>query len=601
MTNTTKTSNALLIAWLVLIAGLIGAIAVFTLNSQPTPVEPDPAVVPVQAKPKAPEVRKGPTIRPGRHGAGQESIPKAAEISGVVHAPGGEFVGGARVAISAWSGGNAGQPTSPPNMDEIKLLNQMIYISPEDWDKPRALATWIGGDDDPARADSAELVSTETKADGSFSISLAPHLGAGPFRLTAQKSGVGSASISEVKGGGAPLEVVLGPETAVTGVVVTEVDSVPVEGARVLFDSGARRLAGTTGAGGRFVVEGVTPGRYELVVAAKGHTPLFDPAYTVHPNDTIPVTLRLPRGTLLRVKAVVTKDTGGASEDPVANAQIAAYCEDAGIYVLGRTNAAGVVEFAGVPAGRYSLNGLAKDLVSAGEEQIVIDRNQLTQDQTVSFEPAVDTPIEVVDEEGRAVAGMEFYTVNADEKYDSLRSMKTATTDSDGKLKYPFEFDGPRCAIFGFKPGYALVRAYPDDNTSGDPIRLVAKKAIRVHGAVKTTDGRPIPDTVVAISISPQENAADDMELEIRADKDGLYDFPYLPHAEGISISATAPDGISQEDQDLELVEGQSDYKVDLLIEFDEPVTPVPHKPMGTPRGSDVKDDVPVPPVAPPK
>ena len=110
---------------------------------------------------------------------------------------------------------------------------------------------------------------------------------------------------------------------------------------------------------------------------------------------------------------------------------------------------------------------------------------------------------------------------------------------------------------------------------------------------MKTTDGRPIPDTVVAISISPASDAADDMELEIRADKDGLYDFPYLPHAEGISISATAPDGISQEDQDLELVEGQSDYKVDLLIEFDEPVTPVPHSPKGTPRGGAVKDDPP--------
>jgi hypothetical protein len=186
----------------------------------------------------------------------------------------------------------------------------------------------------------------------------------------------------------------------------------------------------------------------------------------------------------------------------------------------------------------------------------------------------VVTPVEVVDEEGRPIGGRDFYSVNNDEKYDSLRSMKMATSDSDGKVKFPFEFDGPRSALYGFKPGYAMVHAYPDDNTTGDPLRLVAKKPVRVKGTVKTTDGRGIPDTVVAISISEPQGAGD-MELELRADKDGHYDFPYLPRAEGILISATAPDGISQEDQELELVSGQSEYTIDILIEFDELVTPM--------------------------
>lgn len=603
MTTTTKTSTALMIAWLVLIAGLIGAIMFFTLNGRQAPTEPDAPVVPVQVKPRPPAEKKPSHPVPGRSHSGQDTSVKETTISGVVHAPTGEVVGGAHVAIFAWSGAKAGQPSVPPDMDEIKLINQMIYITPEDWDTPRSLGKWTGGDDDASRADGSELVSADTKDDGSFTITLPPHLGTGPFRLTAQKTGVGSASISDVKAGAVPLEITLGPEANVTGTVVTEVDSVPVEGARVSFDSGARRLTATTGPGGKFTVEGVTPGRYELVVAAKGKTPLFEPTYTVHPNDTVPVTLRMPRGTLLRVKAVLDKadeagssPKGGADGDPVANAQIAAYCEDAGIYVLGKTNASGVVEFAGVPAGRYALNGLAPGVVSVGEEQIVIDRNQLTQEQTVSFEPAVDTPVEVVDEDGRPVAGVDFYTVNSDEKYDSLRSLKTGTTDSEGKLKFAFEFDGPRSAMFGFKPGYALVRAYPDDNSSGDPIRLVAKKPIRVHGSVKTTDGRAIPDTVVAISISPAQDAADDMELEIRADKDGHYDFPYLPHADGITISATAPDGISQEDQDLELVAGQTDYTVDLSIEFDEPVTPPTRMPKRKPDDGLPKPPDPKPP-----
>jgi len=601
MSTPTTPSKALLFAWLVLIAGLAAAIAFFTLNGRPAPTETDPAVVPVQPKQKPPDVKKPPRIGSSRHPGGQDpTATHGTGISGIVHAADGALVGGAHVAIFAWPASRSGQPSASPDMEEIKLLNQIIYITPEDWATPRPLATWTGGDEGDARDDGSELASADTKDDGSFAISVPTHLGAGPFRLTAHKAGVGSASMSEVRTGAAPLEVLLGPEANVTGVVVTEVDSVPVEGAHVVFDSGARRLAATTGAGGKFTVEGVTPGRYELIVAAKGHTPLFDPAHTVPPNDSVPVTLRLPRGTVLRVKAVKTDagSAGGPGDDPVANALIAAYCEDAGIYVMGRTNAAGTVEFPGVPAGRYSINGMATGLTSAGEELIVIDRNQLTQDHVVSFEPAVETPVEVVDEQGRAVAGMDFYTVNNDEKYDSLRSVKVGTTDSDGKLKFAFEFEGPRASLFGFKTGYSLVRAFPADATTPDVLRLVAKKPIHVHGTVKTTDGRPIPDTVIAISITPAEpSEGDDMELEIRADTEGRYDFPYLPRVEGISISATAPDGVSQDDTLLELVEGQTEYTVDMLIEFEEPVTPVPHSPQGMKREAKkvppVKDEPP--------
>jgi hypothetical protein len=604
MSTPTKTSPALLVAWLVLIAGLVAAIVFFTLNGRAPHEEPDSPVVPVKPKETKAPAPKGPqpSRDRDRHRAGQTPAPRAATISGIVHSGDGQLVAGARIAIFPWTAAKSAQPSAPPNMDDIKLLNQIVYIAPDDdWTSPRALATWTGGDEDASRAESAEVASTETRDDGSFEITLAPVAGTGPFRLTAQKAGVGSASLSDVRAGGDRLEILLGPEASVTGVVLTEVDSVPVEGARVSFDSGARKFGATSGADGRFTVEGVTPGRYELTVGAKGRTPLIDPAYTVHPGDRAPVTLRLPRGTLLRVKAVVSKDNSPpGTGDPLPNAQIAAYCEDAGLYVLGKTNAGGDVEFPGVPAGRYTVNGLAPGVVSEGEESIVVDRNQVTQDVTVSFEVAVDTPIQVVDEDGRAVAAMDFYTTNNDEKYDSLRSMKAGATDSDGKLKFAFEFDGPRGSLYGFKPGYALVRAFPKDSTSGDLIQLVAKKAIRVHGTVKTNDGRPIPDTVVAISVPADGPAGDDMELEIRADKDGLYDFPYLPHVEGITISATAPDGISQGDQDLELVAGQTDYTTDLLIDLEEPVPPKPHG-LGAARrgGGQVAPPV-TPPVVPP-
>lgn len=583
-----KTSNALLVAWIVLIAGLAGAIAYFTLSAQ-GPTEPDAPVKPVPAKPKPPEP-KAPTRHPPRTQQRQPAPPARAEITGVVYVPGGGPAEGARVAIFPPS--KPGQPDVPADMDEIRKLNQMVYISTEEWDLPRPLATWTGGGESSSGADAAELASCPTAADGRFTLTLPAHVGVGPFRLTATKEGVGTAMVVEARAG-QKLELMLGQAAGVKGTVITEVDSVPVEGARISFDSGAKRYTAISGADGTFFVEGVSPGFYQLSVSAKDRTPLFESRFRVAGGEMAPYTLRMPRGTFLRVKALVetTLEPSAAPRrlddgDPVAGAEIVLFSEDTYTYVMGRTNAEGYADFHGLPAGRWVLNGLAPGVVSLGEEPVTIDKNDLTKDETIRFEPAVETTVEVVDDDGRPVAGMDFYTVNSDEKYDSLRSSKAATTDGEGKVKFAFEFDGPRSSLYGFKTGFSLVRAYPDDYQSGDPIRLVAKKPVRVHGVVRSTERRPIPDAIVAITIpAPEHQAFDDLELEVRTNADGRFDFPYLPRAEGITVSATAPDGISTDDRDLEVEAGKDDYSLDLEIELDEsaiaspPAPPAPREP----------------------
>jgi hypothetical protein len=577
-----KTSNALLAAWIVLIAALVGAIVYFTLNAQ-APTPPDAPVKPVAAKPKPPEP-KGPTRRPGRNPSVLPTPPMRAEITGVVYSPDGAPAQGARVAIFPPT--KPGQPDVPADMDEIRTLNQIIYISTDEWDLPRPLATWTGGSESTSGAGAAELAGCDTGADGRFTLPLASHIGPGPFRLTAAKEGVGSAMVVEARSG-QRLELTLGLAAGVKGTVITEVGSVPVADARVSFDSGAKRFTALSGADGTFFVEGVAPGFYQLSVSAKGKTPLFESRFRVAGGDSTPYTLRMPRGTFVRVKTLLEKsdDAVGTPRrlgdgDPVSNAEVVMFSEDTFTYVMGRTNAEGFVDFPGMPAGRWVLNGKAFGVVSMGEEPVTIDRNDLTKDETLRFEAAVDTTIEVVDEDGRPVASMDFYTVNSDEKYDSLRSTKAATTDGDGKLKFAFEFDGPRCSLYGFKTGFSLVRAYPDDYQSGDPVRLVAKKPVRVHGMVRTSERRPIPDAIVAITIAAPENQAfDDLELEIRTDSEGRYDFPFLQRSEGITVGATAPDGISADEQDLELVGGKDEYTLDLEIELDDTSPPVPRTP----------------------
>jgi hypothetical protein len=587
---TSKPSNSLLAAWFVLIAGLIAIVVFFSLRAgdQPAPT-PDPAVVP---RPPTPTLKpKTPHPRNSGSGSSKSSDPskpaKRMIVQGTVRVPGGDPAPGAHVAL--FEPTRAGKPSGTPDVDELKLVNSMIYVATEEWDTPRPLSKWTG-DADRAQTTEAELAGDDAKSDGTFSITLPSRYGAGPFRLTATKADVGSAAMNEVNAGDEKLELVLGPAASVKGVVLTEVDSTPVEAARVIFDNGARRFPAETDSAGKFTAEGVTPGFYQLTVAAKGKTPLFENKFKVDAASITPITLRMPRGTKLVVKAGVEKEDAAAPRkgdiptDPVPGAQIVAFNEDTSTYVLGKTNAEGLVEFPGMPGGRYILNGMAKGFVSMGEETCIVDKNQLVQEETVTFQKAVETPIEVVDEDGRGVAGMDFYSVNNDDKYDQVRSLKLGTTDGDGKLKFPFEFDGTRSKLFGFKAGFAVLPARPDDYESGEPLKLVAKKSAHVHGVVKTSEGKAVPDALVLIDVAstdPNDPASEDFSLEIRADSAGRFDFGFLPRIEGITLGASGPDGVSQEDKELEFVKGKDDYEVDLVLDLDDEVVPTVVPPKG--------------------
>jgi hypothetical protein len=587
-----KQSNALLAAWLVLIAALVGALVYFTFSAQTAaPPPPDAPVVNVEPRPAPKPPDKKPTMPPPKkRRTGSDGTPaRPQEIAGTVRDRDGKPVAGAQVALFRHST-KPGQPETPPDVDELRLVSQVVYVPTDSWELPRRLENWTQGAE-PQREDAGpELASTATKDDGNFSIPLEPRLGAGPFRLTAQKAELGSATVAGVNPG-QRVDLQLGQAAAFAGVVITEVDSVPVAGASVKLDGGSRTYAGVTGPEGKFSIDDVSPGLYQLSVAAKGKTPLFETGFRVAPSETAPYTLRLPRGTALRVKCTVEVSdaapnaSGGHSNgEAVANAQIVAFSESSYAYVLGKTNAEGVVEFQGLPAGRYVVNGLAPKLVSMGEELLVIDRNDLTKDVALLFEPAVETPIEVVDADGRPVAGMDFYTVNVDEAYDALRSVKAGTTDAEGKIKFAFEFDGPRCAIYGFKQGFAFVRASPESYDSGDAIRLVAQRPIRVRGLVKTEDGHAVPDAVVEISVTPEaDDQFDDVRLEVRTDADGRYDFPFLPRVDGISLTAIAPDGLSTDIVDMELDASKSEYELDLALETAESLTPKAPAPRAPP------------------
>ena len=566
-----KSSNVLLGLWfLVIMALAFGAVWFFLRRETPGAGYGKPETPPVDLPrdPKPPVQ----TTRTPRTPTKREPPPPPAPalITGSVVDVEGKPVAGARVRALAPN--KPAPPVAAPDLDEIRRVNSIVDVPVEEWDAPRPLVAWTEiappGEDAAAPA-SVDLTAADTGADGRFILSLAPSYGRGPFRVIARKEGAGSAGASGVQAG-QELELVLAASGVVTGQVVSDARPGPVVGARLVFDSGERQFSGETDDSGNFRIEGMSPGSYTLRAGAKGLTPLLDHRVTVVRDQ--PLVVKLPRGVTVKVKAIVDDEESPVGGEPtVRGAEIVVIDEDTFAYVIGRTDDYGMVEFAGLPSGRWIVNGRAEGLVSIGEETVLIKDDQEAHPVEISFEKAVPTPLTVVDEEGQPVVGMEFYSANPDEEYDVLLSDKLpGATDPQGRYEFAFEFSGRRAMVFGFKKGFGVVRAFPDDYAAGEPMRLVARKAIRVHGRVANGEGSAVADATVVFSVEPPSagDAFDDtLMLRIRSGPDGKYDFPFLPAGSEITIEAETEDGWSDDSPVIEAEDTKTEHRIDLTID----------------------------------
>ena len=556
-----KSSKLLLILW----CGLVGLLAFVLVKSfsggpggydsvgidsageiVPRPVPPDDDV----ERPRVPP-------RPDRK-------PMVQKVTGRVVGPDGSPVIGANVRIGVPIETTAAPETA--KAEDIRFINDVIYIDPLEWDQPRPMGDWVRDQETrtAAKTGSEELAATSSDGDGRFEMEIPRYVGIGPFRVTAD-SPIGKASAQGVRPG-QDIELTVGPVATARGFVYSGGENVGVAGAFVVLDDGETRFTGETGPDGGFKIEGVAPGRYTVSAGAAGHPPLLSVNKVVRTGEEID--LRLPRGTTLRVTATFEPEEG--PDRPLPGVDVVALEQDTFTYVLGRTDVNGVCEFKGLPPGNYLVNGRGDRAVSFGEELVDINGNQLVQEAELLFEPAIDTQVTVIDTAGRPVAGMVFYTANSDEEYDALRSQKIdGKTDAQGRIVFSFEFEGPRALIYGFKEGYSMVRAYPDAHDDAIPMTLVAKPGIRVHGTVKTPDGQPIPDAAVLLEVEPEDpNDIDDYVVHIRSGPDGRYDFPFVPHGE-IWLSAELGEDFWSDDYDVELQEGKSEYQVDIEMDLE--------------------------------
>jgi protocatechuate 3,4-dioxygenase beta subunit len=559
-----KSSKILLVLWL----GLVGLLAFVLVKS----LSEDPG----SGDPNAPDggngAENGSAVEP-REVPGEGGRPRVNDrkprrmtqkILGRVVGPDGAPVAGASVRVGVPVETSAAPETA--KQADIKFINDVIYIDPLEWDQPRPLDDWIQNQENrtSAKSGSEEIASTSTGGDGRFEMEIPRYRGAGPFRVTAEAP-IGKASAQGVRPG-QDIELTVGPVAAATGFVYSGNENIGVAGATVVLDDGEMRFTGVTGGDGGFRIEGVSPGRYSVSAGAEGHPPLLGNIKVVKTGEDID--LRLPRGTTLRVIATYEPEEG--PDRPLPGVDVVALEQDTFTYVMGRTDMNGVLELKGMPPGSYLVNGRGDRAVSFGEELVDISGNQLVQEAELLFEPAIDTQLTVVDTSGQPVAGMVFYTANADEEYDALRSQRVpGETDAQGRFTFAFEFEGPRALVFGFKEGFSLVRAYPDAHDDAIPMTLVAHPALRVHGTVRTPEGQPVPDALVLLEVEPEDpEEIDDYVIHIRSGPDGRYDFPYVPRGE-IWISAELGDDAWSDDYDVELEQGKTEYKVDLELELE--------------------------------
>lgn len=590
-----KTSTVLLGVWALVLASVALVVVYFlrsgdTYGGGPGTVIRDPAgQQPAAGTPDKPT--KPPRANTGR-GTRQPQEPLA--IAGRVIDAEGRGIEGASVRVFH-PARQAPPPAAGRNMDEVRRVCHLAgTIAEDDWEVATPLSTWSDAPPvDPNRPTGPEIVSGTSDADGRFKLDLPQGVGRGPFRVSARVERIGSASASDVHAG-RDVELTLATGGLVTGSVVSRQGAVPVEGAKVVFDSGEREWVAATDASGQFRIEGMPPGRYSARVGSKGRTPILGQAVKVERGT--PVRLELPVGTTLRVKTVQ-----GDSEEDVENAptiggvEVVAMEEESRVYVVGRSNDYGMVEFAGLPAGSWIINGRVEKWISLGELIVPLDENKQFADEILEFETAVTTPVVVVDERGTPVAGVEFFTGDGYESYDVLRSERLpGKTDAQGNWSFAFEFDGPRCLVFAFRQGYGVAQIYPEDYSSGDAQRIVLRKAVRFHGRVTDAAGQPVADALVRFTFDPvaeepppgraDPSVSDTLYAQVRTGAAGTYDFPFAPEGWITIVEAEHGDAYCDEAPEIEPEEGKTDYQVDLqLSEAETPEVRIGGNPVAPP------------------
>ncbi|HEX6202470.1 MAG TPA: carboxypeptidase-like regulatory domain-containing protein, partial [Thermoanaerobaculia bacterium] len=326
-------------------------------------------------------------------------------------------------------------------------------------------------------------------------------------------------------------------------------------------------LRGTTDADGRFAVEHLLPGRYDLLVTASGHAPLRVPGVEVPapPEDGDLGTVSLEPG------AEITGRVVDAEGRPLAGVEIRRFERDA---LYGRLALPGADEAAPLTTaedGRFVI----ADLAAGAVVDLMFDAPGYTQETVSGVTAPPERPLtveltataivagRVVDGFGDGLAGI---TVQAmpDEagpggrrRFDARVAF--ARTDDDGRFEIENVPPGAvRLAASGggFRPGEASgIELAPGERRDG--VRIELQRGGTLVGRVLAPDGQPLPNALVQVSANLLWGG-----IEGRTDGDGRYRLPGLP--EGVlQVRAEHSDFVATI---REITAGEGEIQLDLQL-----------------------------------
>jgi protocatechuate 3,4-dioxygenase beta subunit len=375
------------------------------------------------------------------------------------------------------------------------------------------------------------------------------------------------------------LKVVLGSGLAVFGRVVDTRER-PVAGATVSLrpvrtGDGPQRpfeiflpnaaedgFQGRSDAQGRFTIERLTAGRYDLEAKAAGFAPVTVPGITVEG------TARFDAGTVILPEGVTLE---GVVVDPQDRP-----IEGAWVSIMTATMRRGGSE-EGVESGadgRFSVTGLRPGtfMLSASREGYV--RNRMTgvkvpseEPVRVVLEPGVKLSGRVVDEAGRAVAEarvMVFEEGRGPGRMMPGRLTGSASSDAEGHFTVENQKPGQmtvKAQARGFITAESSVEVPPGRDVEG--VRLVMRTGATIVGRITGPDGSPLAGAEVQVVDTSKADTFDFMgPMSAVSDGEGNYRLEGI--TEGPRSVAATHDGYERAVKDLQVRAGEN--RLDLRL-----------------------------------
>lgn len=361
-------------------------------------------------------------------------------------------------------------------------------------------------------------------ATGHYSIALA----AGWYRVTAHADSYTTTHRHVEVAGDVRLDLHLNAGATVTGRVVDE-NGAPASNATVTLVTGWRttRSSAPTGSDGKFAIEGLRPGHFEIMAFAGDRiAPLQPVAVTFGSTHELELVVG-------ETRAAIEGQLVDDSNKPVAHALI----EIRGPLVrVTHTDEAGKFRHPNLVPGSYTVSAIADGFVRVSSEKLVgHDRTTVV---ALRVARGVTVTGHVIGANGQPVGGARVASSAV-----NLRDPRLDTqTTSDGTFRI-----GPvppgRVLLSAFHPvhGVSEVATVEVPRGSAPTAELVFRASASITGRVLADDGKPTSGALV--TITPNEAPA---RWTLAAKPDGTFTLASLP-AGNYHIEAAPPTGAARQ------------------------------------------------------